>query len=191
MSEKAEATTKETNTVTEDKPVRSAAKPNNRRQHRNTGRKNDRKPRQKRKDDVDKKIVSIRRVSHTYKGGKRMSLSVLVVVGDKNGKVGAGLGKGADVKSAEAKALSKAKKSMVKVNLSGNTIPHQISFKKGAAKLFMKPAKEGTGVIAGGSMRAVLELVGVKDILTKVIGTSNSISNVYATIEALQNLKNN
>lgn len=140
-------------------------------------------------DDVEKRIVTIRRVSHTYKGGKRMSLSVLVVVGDRNGNVGAAIGKGADVKSAEIKAYNKAKKKMVKINLNNTTIPHEVFHKKGAVKIFMKPAAPGTGVIAGASLRSVLELVGVKDILTKIIGASNPITNVYATIEALQSMK--
>jgi len=140
---------------------------------------------------IDKQIVAIRRVSRSYKGGRRMRLSVMVVVGDGKGRVGAGLASGADVKLAEEKAYNKAKKNMVSVSLKGNTIPHEITYKKGAAKVFMKPAAPGTGVIAGGAMRPVLELVGVKDILTKVIGTSNKISNVYATIEALQNLISN
>ncbi|MFQ5492836.1 MAG: 30S ribosomal protein S5 [Candidatus Dojkabacteria bacterium] len=140
-------------------------------------------------DGLDKKIVSIRRVSRTYSGGKRMRLSVLVVVGDKKGKVGVGLGKGTDVRSAEQKAYNTAKKNMKDINLKGTTIPHRIDYKHGAARIFMKPAAPGTGVIAGGSMRAVLELVGVKDILTKSIGTPNAISNVYATVEALSLLK--
>lgn len=140
-------------------------------------------------DELEKRIVTIRRVSHTYKGGKRMSLSVLVVVGDRKGKVGAAMGKGADVKSAETKAYNKAKKSMVEIKLHNTTIPHELFHKKGAVKIFMKPAAPGTGVIAGASMRSVLELVGIKDILTKIIGAPNPITNVYATIEALQSMK--
>ncbi len=140
-------------------------------------------------DELERRIVTIRRVSHTYKGGKRMSLSVLVVVGDRKGRVGAAMGKGADVKSAETKAYNKAKKNMVEVKLHNTTIPHEIFHKKGAVKIFMKPAAPGTGVIAGASMRSVLELVGVKDILTKIIGAPNPITNVYATIEALQSTK--
>ncbi|MEI7578716.1 MAG: 30S ribosomal protein S5 [bacterium] len=139
-------------------------------------------------DNLDRKIVSIRRVTRVYKGGKRMRLSVLLVVGDKKGRVGVGLAKGADVKAAEEKAFNKARKNIIIVPLKGTTIPHEILFKKGAAKIFLKPAAPGTGVIAGGSLRAVLELAGVQDILTKVIGSSNPISNVYATFEALQNL---
>lgn len=145
--------------------------------------------RQRREDGIDRKIVSIRRVARTYAGGKRLRLSVLVVVGDKAGRVGVGIGKGEDVKTAEEKAYNTAKKRMVKIALKGTTIPHAITYKKGAARIFMKPAAPGTGVIAGGSLRAVLELVGVKDILTKVLGTNNSISNVYATMEALQHLR--
>lgn len=140
-------------------------------------------------DDFEKRIVTIRRVSHTYKGGKRMSLSVLVVVGDKKGRVGVAMGKGADVKTAETKAYNRAKKNIVKIKLHNTTIPHELYHKKGAVKIFMKPASPGTGVIAGASMRSVLELVGVKDILTKIIGASNPITNVYATIEALQLMK--
>jgi small subunit ribosomal protein S5 len=140
-------------------------------------------------DELEKRIVTIRRVSHTYKGGKRMSLSVLVVVGDRKGKVGAAMGKGADVRSAETKAYNKAKKNMVEVKLHNTTIPHEVFHKKGAVMIFMKPAAPGTGVIAGASMRSVLELVGVKDILTKIIGAPNPITNVYATIEALQSTK--
>jgi len=162
---------------------------NKRRQDKRGGRGRGRGRKRENTDGIDKRIVNIRRVARTYSGGKRMRLSVLVVAGDKNGRVGAGLAKGVDVRSAEAKALNLAKKNMKKVNLRGGTIPHELNYKKGAAKVFMKPAAPGTGVIAGGAMRAVLELVGVKDILTKVIGTQNSISNVYAAIEALESLK--
>jgi len=140
-------------------------------------------------NEYDSRIVSIRRVSRTYKGGKRMRLSVLLVIGDKNGKVGVGLGKGKDVRAAQEKAYNQGKKNLVDVKLKGRTIPHAITYKKDAAKIFLKPASPGTGVIAGGALRAVLELVGVKDILTKVIGSSNPISNTYAAFEALQNLK--
>ena len=139
--------------------------------------------------EFDKKIISIRRVSKTYSGGKRMRLSVFLVVGDRKGKVGLGLGKGADVVSAEEKAMSHAKKHMVMIKLKGNTIAHELLYKRGAAKIFMKPAAPGTGVIASGSLRAVFEAAGIKDILSKVIGSSNSITNAYAAFEALQNLK--
>jgi small subunit ribosomal protein S5 len=140
-------------------------------------------------DGIERKIVSIRRVTRVYKGGKRMRLSVLVVAGDRNGKVGAGIGKGPDVRTAEEKAYQQAKNNMVKINIKGNTIAHTLNHKKGAAKVFLKPAVPGTGVIAGGAMRAVVELAGIKDVLTKVLGTDNKNSNVYATIEALQTLR--
>lgn len=140
-------------------------------------------------DGIEKRIVSIRRVTRVYKGGKRMRLSVVVVAGDKNGKVGVGLGKGADVRTAEEKAFNQAKKSMVSINRKGNTITHSVMFKLGAARVMLKPAAPGTGIIAGGAVRAVVEMAGVKDVLSKVIGTNNKNSNVYATLAALQSLK--
>lgn len=151
----------------------------------------DRKPFSKRERDneFEKRIVSIRRVARTYSGGKRMRLSVCLVIGDKKGKVGIAIGKGADVISAEAKAYNKAKKNMVQVNLKGKTITHPIYYKKAAAKIMLRPAAPGTGVIAGSALRAVLEVVGIGDILTKVIGSNNKINNAYACIEALQSLK--
>lgn len=160
--------------------------------------KNDRKlqanNRQQRKpkvaaDGIEKRIVSIRRVTRVYKGGKRMRLSVVVVAGDKNGKVGIGIGKGADVRTAEEKAFSHAKKHMVEVNRKGNTIPHSVLYKLGAARIFLKPAAPGTGIIAGSAVRAVVEMAGIKDVLSKTIGTNNKNSNVYATLAALQSLK--
>ncbi len=147
----------------------------------NSSRKND--------EGFDKRIVSIRRVSRVNKGGKRMRLSVCVVIGDKKGKVGIGLGKGSDVRSAEEKAVKYAKKHIKEINLKDNTIPHGIVHKKGAAKIMIKPASAGTGVVAGSSLRAVLEVVGVKDVLTKILGTSNQITNAYAIVEALDSLK--
>ena len=144
---------------------------------------------QKNEDGLDSRIISIRRVTRVYKGGKRMRLSVVVVVGDKKGNVGIGVGKGADVKAAEEKARSYAKKHMVFVQKKGDTISHDIQYKKGAAKIFLKPAAPGTGIIAGSSVRAVVEMAGIKDILTKVLGTRNAISNAYATLEALTSLK--
>ncbi len=151
------------------------------------GRRNNRKRRRK-DSEFDTKIVSIRRVSRMYKGGRRLRLSVMAVVGDKKGKVGVGIGKGADVKSANEKAVNKAKKNMVEISVKGNTIPHEINYKKGAAKIFLKPATPGTGVIAGSAVRAVIEVAGIKDIYSKILGTNNKVSNVYATIEALSSM---
>lgn len=158
-------------------------------QRRRPGRRKDRSRRHKGDDEYDSKIVSIRRVTRVYKGGKRMRLSVVVAVGDKKGHVGMGVGKGADVRSAEAKAIAYAKKHLVTIGMKNDTIPHHISHKKGAAKVFLKPAAPGTGIIAGASVRAVVELAGIKNILTKIIGTKNSINNAYATLEALSLLK--
>jgi small subunit ribosomal protein S5 len=113
----------------------------------------------------------------------------MVVVGDRKGSIGIGLSKGKDVRDAQRKAVNKAKKRMVKIKLKGQTIPHELTEKFRAAKVFLKPAAPGTGVIAGGAVRAVVEAAGIKDILSKVIGTKNVIPNVYATFNALTKLK--
>ncbi len=140
-------------------------------------------------DNFDHKIINIRRVSRMYKGGRRMRLSVFVAVGDRNGLVGVAVGKGADVRSAQQKAILKAKKHLIKVNLKGNTIPHMIDYKYGAAKVVLKPAAPGTGIIAGSSVRIVAELAGIKDVLGKILGTNNSINNAYAAVNALNSLR--
>ena len=142
-----------------------------------------------RKDELEKKIITIRRVAHTYAGGKRLRLSVCVVVGDRKGSVGIGSAKGTDVMTAEEKAVRHAKKNMTRIYIKGTTIPHEIFFKKGAAKIFLKPAAPGTGVIAGAAVRAVCEVAGIKDILTKVLGSDNAINNATTTLLALKNLK--
>ncbi|TSC64715.1 MAG: small subunit ribosomal protein S5 [Microgenomates group bacterium Gr01-1014_93] len=135
------------------------------------------------------KVAQVNRVSKKNKGGDKRSLSVIVVVGDKKGSVGVGLGKAADVQSAVAKATTYAKKHMVKIALKGRTIPHEVLIKRGAAKVLIKPAPMGRGVIAGGAVRIVVEAAGIHDIVGKVLGTSNQASNVYATLEALKKLK--
>ncbi len=136
------------------------------------------------------KVVQVNRVSKKTKGGDKRSLSVIVVVGDRKGKVGVGLGKAADVQSAVRKATSYAKKHLIEVPLkNGRTIPHQLFVKLGAAKVLLKSAPEGTGVIAGGAVRVVVEAAGVRDIVSKTLGTSNQASNVYATLHALKQLK--
>lgn len=135
------------------------------------------------------KVVQINRVSKKTKGGDKRSLSVLVVVGDRKGKVGVGLGKAQEVQSAVKKATSYAKKHLIDVPLKERTIPHQILVKYGAAQVLLKRAPEGTGVIAGGAVRVVVEAAGIHDVVSKTLGTKNKASNVYATMEALKRLK--
>lgn len=135
------------------------------------------------------RVVQVNRVSKKTKGGDKRSLSVLVVVGDRKGKVGVGLGKATEVQSAIRKATTYAKKHMITVPLKGRTIPHSILLKKGAARVLLKPAPEGSGVIAGGAVRVVVEAAGIHDIVSKALGTENKASNVYATLEALSRLK--
>lgn len=139
--------------------------------------------------DFEEKVVQVNRVSKKTKGGNKIGFSVLVVVGDKNGKVGVGLGKGPDVLSSIKKATRRARKRMLHLPLINGTIPFPIEIKRGAAKLILKPAPKGTGVIAGGSVRAVVEAAGVKNIVSKIMGSSNQASNVYATFDALSKIK--
>ncbi len=135
------------------------------------------------------KVVKVNRVSKKTQGGDKRSVSVLVVVGDRNGSVGVGLGKAADVQSAVRKASTYAKKHLFKIPLKGRTIPHQIRIKDGAAQVLLKPAPPGSGVRAGGAVRVVVEAAGIHDISSKILGTKNQISNVYATLKALRKLK--
>ncbi len=139
--------------------------------------------------EFDERLVQVNRVSKKTKGGNRMSFSALVVVGDHKGRVGVGLGKATDVTSAMRKGSSFAQKHFITVPLKGTTIPHAIRIKLGAAKLLLKPAPPGSGVIAGGPVRAVMEAAGVKDVVGKILGSNNKISNVYATIKALEQLR--
>ena len=137
------------------------------------------------KSDYIEKLVAVNRTAKVVKGGRQFSFTALTVVGDGNGRIGYGYGKAKEVPMAIQKAMDKAKNSMVSVSLKNGTLHHEVTHSHGAAKIFMKPAGEGTGVIAGGPMRSVLEAVGVHNILAKCNGTRNPISVVRATVEGL------
>ncbi|MBI2012673.1 30S ribosomal protein S5 [Candidatus Curtissbacteria bacterium] len=139
--------------------------------------------------ESEERVVQTNRVSKKTKGGNRISFSSLVVVGDKKGKVGVGLGKSKDVATAIRKAIAYAKKHLINVPIVGGTIPHDVLVKRGAAKILLKPAPEGSGVIAGGAVRSVVEAAGIRNISSKILGTKNKASNVYTTLEALRSLK--
>jgi small subunit ribosomal protein S5 len=140
-------------------------------------------------DDFQEKVIQIKRVSKKTKGGSTVSFAALVVVGDKKGQVGTGYARGRDVSSGITKSIAGAKKELIKVEMNGGTIPHEVQAKYGSAIVLLKPAPQGAGIIAGGSVRIVVELAGIKDISAKMLGSSNKICNIRCTLKALQMLK--
>ena len=141
------------------------------------------------REELDERVVDIKRVAKVIKGGRRFAFRVVVVVGDNNGKVGVGVGKARGVPDAIRKAMDRAKRTMVEVPVVDTTIPHEIISKHGGAQVLLKPASLGTGVIAGGAVRAVLEAAGYRNILTKSLGSANQLNVIWATFKGLQSLK--
>lgn len=182
-----ETKTKENNT--NDKAQQTVAKSvygEKKKQQGNRGKRNFKKEKQ---DEFDQRVLNIARVTRVMGGGKRMSFRASVAIGDKKNKVGVGTGKGADVSLAVNKAVNEAKKTLITVPMVNDTIPHEIYEKKGASKLLFKPAKEGRGIIAGGIVRVILELAGIKNVTSKILGSSNKMNNAACTISALSKLK--
>jgi len=138
------------------------------------------------KPEFDQKVIDIARVTRVVKGGKRFSFRTTVVIGDKKGRVGVGVAKGPDMKISTEKAVAQAKKGLVKVNFRGNTIPYPVETKVGSARVLIKPAVKGRGIVAGGAVRAVMSLAGISDISAKMLGSKNKLSNARATIKALE-----
>lgn len=139
--------------------------------------------------EYEEKVIQIKRVSKKTKGGNQIGFTALLVIGNRQGKVGVGLGKGKTVADAVQKGVAKAKENLVEITFEGNTIPHQVEKKLKSAKILLMPAPKGAGIIAGGSVRVVLELVGIKDVSSKMLGSSNKNTNLYCAIEALKDLR--
>lgn len=139
--------------------------------------------------DFDHKVLDVARVTRVVKGGKRFSFKVIVVVGDRKGKVGVGVGKGSDTTGGVEKAIRDARKNLVTIPMTGTTIPHEIKLKYSSARVLLKPAKRGKGIVAGGAIRVVCDLAGLKDVSAKMLGSNNKLNNARATLVALSMLK--
>ena len=144
---------------------------------------------QRERNEFDQKVVEVKRVTRVVAGGKRMRFRALVVIGDHKGKIGMGLKKGADVSESVNKAVNQAKKNMITLPLVNETIPHEITMKYKSSSLMLKPAKPGTGVIAGGAVRSVMDLAGVKNVVSKMLGSNNKVNNIKAVFEAFKKMK--
>jgi small subunit ribosomal protein S5 len=154
----------------------------------------ERRPRKSNREEADRrefdqKIVEIKRVTRVTGGGKRMRFRALVVIGDHKGKVGMGLRKGNDVAESVNKAVNQAKKNMITLPLTNDTIPHEVKVKYKSSKLMMLPAKPGTGIIAGGAVRSVMDLAGVKNVISKMLGSNNKVNNIKAVFDAFKSMK--
>lgn len=141
------------------------------------------------KSEFDQKVVEVKRVTRVVAGGKRMRFRALVVIGDRKGRVGMGLKKGSDVSESVNKAVTQAKKNLISLPLTNDTIPHEVTIKYKSSSLLLKPAKAGSGVIAGGAVRQVFELAGVKNVVSKMLGSNNKVNNIKAVFSAFQKMK--
>lgn len=157
--------------------------------HQQSNRSNRNEPMVQEEKQFDERVVHIDRVARVVKGGRRFRFRALVVIGDHKGKVGIGIAKGADVTAAVSKAVDVAKKNMTKIYIYKGTIPHEAELRVGGARILLKPASEGTGLIAGGVVRTVLEVAGIRNILSKSLGSSNKINVAYATVAALESIQ--
>ncbi len=178
--------------VVANNPEQAEQKPEKHDRQNGHGKKFERRPRREREqksDGLDKKMVAVNRISKTVKGGRKMRFNAVVVVGDHNGKVGVGMGKATEVTLAIEKATADAKRHIIEVPIHDTTIPHETIGKFETTKILMMPSKEGKGVIAGGAVRDVVEIAGIKDITTKSYGSNNPVNCVKATFEGLKNLR--
>ncbi|HOM78137.1 30S ribosomal protein S5 [Patescibacteria group bacterium] len=144
----------------------------------------------KQESEFEERVIEIKRVSKKTTGGDKMGFSALVIVGNKSGKIGIGLAKSSDVQSAVKKSVAYANRNMINLNISGATLPHDVTAKSGASQVLIKPAPEGSGLIAGGTVRSVLELAGVKNASAKILGSNNKTLNARCTVKALQKIRN-